>query len=324
MRALLLTDTHGDLDAIGTLASRTSADLVVHAGDFGFHDQGSPDRLSDREIRLRIVHSGLPGAEKDRLVRLPAEDQRRIVRDQLPLSQLPHYLRGERRFEVPVYAVWGNHEDAWVIERFRDGTYRVENLHLLDERATCRAGPFHLFGLGGNVLVSRKIRQRPIAGGSGRVWSTLSQFAELIDTVRTAGRADGEVRVLVTHVSPGKEPLVARLAALIAPDFAVSGHMAPPWPTSWTEFGIREPAESAARLDRALEDLRAASCGDPALEALRTLPSETVHLGRGERAPAWYRNICFLNLPDVGDGHAILEVGEGGIELETRSRRPAW
>lgn len=41
MRFLLVGDTHGQLGVVNELAARTHADAVIHAGDFGFYDEGS-------------------------------------------------------------------------------------------------------------------------------------------------------------------------------------------------------------------------------------------------------------------------------------------
>ena len=59
MRFLLLSDTHGKLGVISELAAKVRADAVIHAGDFGFYDEGSYERLSDRELRLHTTHSDL-------------------------------------------------------------------------------------------------------------------------------------------------------------------------------------------------------------------------------------------------------------------------
>ena len=64
MRFLLISDTHGKLAFIDALAAEVGAEAVIHAGDFGFFDQDSADRLSDRELRLQVVHSELPKSEK--------------------------------------------------------------------------------------------------------------------------------------------------------------------------------------------------------------------------------------------------------------------
>ncbi|MBN1514362.1 MAG: hypothetical protein JXB13_20270 [Phycisphaerae bacterium] len=49
MRLLLISDTHGKLGVVNDLAVRAQADAVIHAGNFGFHDDGSYERLSERE-----------------------------------------------------------------------------------------------------------------------------------------------------------------------------------------------------------------------------------------------------------------------------------
>lgn len=50
MRFLLISDTHGRFGVIDELAELVRADAVIHAGDFGFFDDGSFERLSDREF----------------------------------------------------------------------------------------------------------------------------------------------------------------------------------------------------------------------------------------------------------------------------------
>ncbi len=57
MKALLVSDTHGKLDVVNQLIDKTKADLVIHAGDFGFYDETSYRRLSTRELLLLVSHS---------------------------------------------------------------------------------------------------------------------------------------------------------------------------------------------------------------------------------------------------------------------------
>ena len=57
IRILLISDTHGNLDIINRLVVKTKADLVIHAGDFGFYDETSYEFLSARELFLLIKHS---------------------------------------------------------------------------------------------------------------------------------------------------------------------------------------------------------------------------------------------------------------------------
>ena len=56
-KILLISDTHGDLDIINDRVADTNADMVIHAGDFGFYDDGSVNYLSTRELRLLVAHS---------------------------------------------------------------------------------------------------------------------------------------------------------------------------------------------------------------------------------------------------------------------------
>jgi hypothetical protein len=55
MRLLLISDTHGKLDIINELSAQTQADAVIHAGDFGFYDDESFERLSDRELKNYFI-----------------------------------------------------------------------------------------------------------------------------------------------------------------------------------------------------------------------------------------------------------------------------
>ena len=64
MRFLLLSNTYGKLGIINELAAGVRADAVIHAGDFGFFDDRSYERLSERELLLQIIHSELPLLEK--------------------------------------------------------------------------------------------------------------------------------------------------------------------------------------------------------------------------------------------------------------------
>ena len=134
MRILLIPDTHGNLRQINDLARATNADVVLHAGDFGFSDDASADRLRDRELSLRLIHSEFGPELRAAGKRLSRTEMVSFIREKCPLSELPRFLRGEDRFDVPVYAVWGNYEDVEVINAFRSGKYSVENLHVVDER----------------------------------------------------------------------------------------------------------------------------------------------------------------------------------------------
>ena len=331
MRILLVTDTHGRLGIVNDLAERLRADAVIHAGDLGFYDDGSVHRLTDRELMLRIVHSGLPERVKQRARSLGTEDRARLVQEGELLGELPGYLSGAERFAVPVYAVWGNHEDIEVVKAFREGRYSIPNLAVLDEHQVHATGPFAIFGLGGNLLMGKKLFHKPLAGGGGRVWTTLAQYGGLLKTV-AAHAPMHAIRVFVSHVSPGKEPLVRHAAAHLAADYTVSGHMGPPHCMVWNDFAIRsveqardwlrvhhgavraawDAAKSGGKWDDAEVD-----AVESALRMLETLPNGTRRTGRGEKEPIWYRDNVMINLPDAENGRAVLIEEEGAISLET-------
>lgn len=89
----------------------------------------------------------------------------------LRLGDFPDYISGEKKFSVPVYAVWGNHEDVQVLRQLNTNL-SVENLHVLDEHHLYQFHTdgneleFSLYGLGGNFLVSKKLfdKQLPVMG----------------------------------------------------------------------------------------------------------------------------------------------------------------
>lgn len=323
MRVLLLSDTHGELAAIDERARDERCEAVVHAGDFGFYDDASVGRLEARELFLRVVHSALPEEEKARARKLKGPKLAGYVRERGLLGEMPAHLREGRGFAVPVYAVWGNHEDRAVLGDLLAGRSSVPNLHLLAPGEPRRVGPFALFGLGGNVLSERLSDETEgLAGEGGKVWSTLAELGRLAEAMERP-REPGEVRVLVTHVSPGKEPLAARLAALLGADLAVSGHMGSPYCCVWSEFAVRDEADARAWLDRTLGYCDGADVpgglAARGLRLLRELPGDVTD-ARGNRVPPWYRGVFYVNLPDAADGHAVLTWDGRRAGLETRSR----
>lgn len=255
-RFLLISDTHGDLDLINGAVEKVRADAVIHAGDFGFYDQGSYLRLPKRELELTVRHSSLPTDEKSRLLRLPANAMIEELRERSLLSQLPDYLAGIKSFDVPIFAVWGNHEDDHVIREFLHGGAAVPNLNLLVPGTIHEFGTVQLIGLGGNFLPGAKLLEPSPAGSGGKVWCTLDEMESLMSAADA--RPAAGARVLVTHVSPGKERYVEQLAYRVAANMTVSGHMGAPTTMAWNAFGISTLDESRARLNAAHDSVLAA------------------------------------------------------------------
>ena len=86
----------------------------------------------------------------------------------------------------------------------------------------------------------QELFDQSIAGNGGKVWSTLHQFGVLYKHVKNKGKPS----FFVSHVSPGKEPLLVRLMMHFMPNFWISGHMGAPFTCIWNQFTIHEMNES--------------------------------------------------------------------------------
>ena len=127
-----------------------------------------------------------------------------MAREHRLAGEFQDYLDGDKALPVPIYAVWGNHEDKKVVERLFQGEQQVPNLHLIHQAQAFQVGPVLIYGVGGNFLPSTKLLDRSIAGSGGKIWSTLSQYVDLVKMVESYSGWQG-LRLMVTHVSPGKE-----------------------------------------------------------------------------------------------------------------------
>lgn len=135
------------------------------------------------------------------------------------LSELPLFLNKTSAFEIPVYTTWGACEDVRVLEKFRSQEYDVENLFVVDEHDSrlLEVGglKLRLLGLGGAVVMHKLFDngegRTTIAGGQGTMWTTVLQMGELIETALTTFDRS-ETRIFVSHMSPGREGLLAQLA----------------------------------------------------------------------------------------------------------------
>ena len=141
-----------------------------------------------------------------------------VVKHKL-LGDFHEYLDGSKSFIVPVYAVWGNHDDPTVIKMLKSDS-SVKNLHLLDsdnqhQLSVSDTLNISLFGLGGNFLASKKLLSKPLSGQGGKIWATLHEFGKLYQALKSKSKPS----IFVSHVSPGKEPLLTKLISHYMPDF---------------------------------------------------------------------------------------------------------
>src|ERR1700733_5994811 len=102
IKILLISDTHGHLDVINNLVEKTNADIVIHAGDFGFYNESSYKHISSRELLLLVSHS--PYWKEYRVDKhTPREKLIDIVKRHQLLGDFSDYQDGKKKFKVPVY-----------------------------------------------------------------------------------------------------------------------------------------------------------------------------------------------------------------------------
>ena len=224
MKILLISDTHGkNIDWISAYAEKVKADVCIHAGDFGFYDTNSVEAFSQRELFLQVKHSNIEAAEKTHLLTQSAKGWKEAILKHKILGPFAEFIAEKRRFQFPIFATWGNHDDAEVVLRMIKDP--VPNLQMLHEKRYYDIGEFAVLGVGGNCLPEKAFTQgyRGLPGQRCRPASVLSQYVELLKTARTIPA--GKRIVLVTHISPLVEPFIELLAWQIGADLTVSGHM---------------------------------------------------------------------------------------------------
>ncbi|KAJ6631354.1 hypothetical protein B0H10DRAFT_1865964 [Mycena sp. CBHHK59/15] len=340
-RVLCIADIRGRLSALNDLARDANAHAIIHTGDFGFFEANSLERINDRTLRHLTMYSPLISTSQRQHLLAP-DNPPAVIRSTVNislLSEFPLLLSGQLKLKVPVYTVWGACEDVLVIEKFRSGSYAIENLHLLDEATTrcldLGGVKLRLLGLGG-ALVPHKMFDNgdgnaTIAGGQGTMWTTALQIGELVDTAQRVFDPT-ETRLLVTHASPGREGIMAQLALVLKADLTVSAGLHFRYATSYNEFsvqgdfdGFRQKLTAGKEgFDKVWESVKTQVDAvidenqrvllDKALSVVERVP--TVAAGED---PAW-KNCWNWNLCDAAYGSLILDVKEGRISAELKSQ----
>ena len=299
MKILLVSDTHGEhIELISAYAEEMKADICIHAGDFGFYDDASVNAMSYEELKLLIKHSSLPDEQKSILRQATSDERRKAIAKNHLLGCFPDFLNDKMRFGWPVYATWGNHDDANVVQKMIESP--VRNLNMLHEKTFYDLGEFVILGVGGNCVPHKAFTQHygrgHLPGAQCRPTSVLSQYLALLKTARSIPA--GKHIVLVTHVSPIVEPFLELLAWVIGAEITVSGHMGRPDGETMTTDSARIPI-----LRQTYEQM------------LELYPDAEKDL------KLFYpefddRMIRHINLPDAADGYGVLEYADGRFVYE--------
>lgn len=264
------------------------------------------------------------------------------------LSEFPLLLSGHIKLQVPVYTVWGACEDVTVLEKFRAGTYAVDNLHVLDEATTrvvdVGGVKLRLLGLGG-ALVSHKMFDNgdgsaTIAGGQGTMWTTALQIGELVDTAQRVFDQT-ETRLLVTHASPGREGIMAQLALVLKADLTISAGLHFRYASSYNEFSVQGDYDGFRRkliagkegfdkvwesvklqVDAIIDDNQRVLL-DKALSVVERIPLPPNQPGPNGHMPgedpSW-KNCWNWNLCDAAYGSLVLDIRDGRVNAELKSQ----
>ncbi len=107
-KILLIGDTHSNFQVLEQIIVLEQPVAVIHAGDFGLYDEAWQEKILPRDAGKIIQHKN-------------------------PVEQFWPYLRGERKFPIPVYFIPGNHEDFRLWNDIKNENLRIKNLIPLDE-----------------------------------------------------------------------------------------------------------------------------------------------------------------------------------------------
>ncbi|PNS15071.1 hypothetical protein CAC42_2300 [Sphaceloma murrayae] len=366
-RVLCIADVRGNLRSLNELARNARADHIIHTGDFGFYDDTSLERIAEKQVPYNDVGTLKHVAQysplladplKADLSRAPPTSsiKERFQRERLPLSELPLFLNGTFKLDVPVYTVWGACEDVSVLEKLRSGEYKINNLHVIDEahsRLLDVGGiKLRLLGLGG-ALVMHKLfdngeGRTTIAGGQGTMWTTLLQMGELVDTANRVYDPT-ETRVFVTHASPTREGLLNQLSVTLKADFSISAGLHFRYGSSYNEFSVNPTldhyrgklAASKASFNDVWETVKhevepAVAENESqqrllahALDVVNKMPS-VANGGNpfgGAQGPqsgsvdeSAFKNMWNFNLADAAFGWLVLDIDQGRIGTEMRAQ----
>jgi hypothetical protein len=360
VRVLCIADVRGHLNSLNTLAREAKANYIIHTGDFGFYDNSSLERIAEKTLRHVAQYSPLLNESiKRQIGQAPAQPsiKERFSREHLPLSELPLFLNGTYKLEVPVYTVWGACEDVQVLEKLRSGEYKIDNLHIIDEahsRLLDIGGvKLRLLGLGGAVVMHKLFDngegRTTIAGGQGTMWTTLLQMGELIDTAQRVYDPT-ETRIFVTHASPAREGLLNQLSVTLKADFSVSAGLHFRYGSSYNEFSVNPTldhyrgklAASKASFDDVWQTVKnevepAVSDNDAqqrllshALDLVTKMPTvanggnpfggSVGAPGSGQIDESAFKNMWNFNLADAAYGWLVLDIEAGRIGTEMRAQ----
>ncbi|TVY59107.1 Uncharacterized protein LCER1_G000639 [Lachnellula cervina] len=361
VRVLCVADVRGNLRSLNELAKQARADHIIHTGDFGFYDSTSLDRIAEKTLKHVAQYSPLISENVKKAISAPGGPvKQRFQPSELPLSELPQFLDGSLKLDVPVYTVWGACEDVRVLEKFRSKEYKVNKLHIIDENQSMLLEiggvKLRLLGLGGAVVMHKLFDngegRTTIAGGQGTMWTTLLQMGELVDVANRVYDPT-ETRIFITHASPAREGLLNQLSVTLKADFSISAGLHFRYGSSYNEFSVNPTLDhyrgKLAASKASFNDVWETVKGEvqPAIsqnEAQQNLLNNAIGVvdkmpstalggnpfggpvgganasAAGQVDESAFKNMWNFNLADAAFGWLVLEVQDGRIGTEMRAQ----
>lgn len=308
VKVLCVAEARGALSQIQQHAKAVRAQAVVHVGSFGFFDGESAlnlaaDRLAHVANSSRVVN----GTD---FHHMSEQNLRESVGSQL--SELSVFLAGVKKFQVPVYVVYGGLEDVNVVQKFRNGTYNVPNLVLVDEHNAplIEGTKLRLLGFPGQfdlhklLDVGEAAGESHVAGDGVNMWSTLWQLGELFHTARKTFDPT-EIRVFLTATPPCDVFLLQYIAILLRTDFYLSGDQPNPPTLNVHHYGRHSRGPAPYHVDQQSAYFQSYSTQGTGIE----FPVYNKRLQSGKDAffKLWSRSLPFVKKQSQPNQFKLLE-----------------
>ncbi|TID29861.1 hypothetical protein CANINC_001554 [Pichia inconspicua] len=272
-RILFVADIRGHLSYFNTLAETHKPDIIIHTGNFGFLDQQSVSRIHESYLRHIVEFSPLLPQnlilQMSQLSKVSGDSVHHLSNDNMNLktllanhdiSELPKFLSGELKLNVPVYTIYGMCEDSYVINKFRFGSYSIPNLNIIDDcslhliKFKNNTQSILISGIGGSLSYHKLFHQGtthnfgdivdqtttkpedlpkdviPISGDPGNIWITIIQLGRLIQSLLKFAEENPcdynkAIKFFITHQSPTREPLLEHLSIFFKMDYTISNSL---------------------------------------------------------------------------------------------------
>ncbi len=242
----MISDTHGHLSIINELATEYRADIVLHCGDFGFMTADRLSGLPERELSLLIWHSSLSKNVRKQAWKMPRKEKIELIQTHQLLGEFDLFIKSKAQFKVPVYTIWGNHEDSFVVNQLLTKKIQIPNLQLITgDSNIVFEDLIHLVGIGGNLIPWTFFDRR-----HNSTFYPQMNFLQWIHLLkRFPEKTDNQKQIwMLTHISPGKQPLLELFSLYFKPTCWFSGHMGPSFPHHYSLFTYLDDHQFSQRV----------------------------------------------------------------------------